>query len=241
VAVTHGRVAQLRNEGQEDEPLLDLVEDSRESVSSLVDLHVLESLHELLDLVLHFKGLGLLPSVAKVAIEDLGAGTDVVPEHLHVTAFVSDAVHLFVATINQVGVAELGGGVAEVLDLGLEVLDLGVDSVQLNEGVLTAAVVLVELALFELLGEHLHLFLELSNLVVVLLRLGADEGCDFLFDVLGELLEVGPVVKQLLGLLDLGILGGSFGDKEVKGLLKLVEGEHDLIALLVDLVDSIDN
>jgi len=117
VTITHSGVTQLSNQGQEDEPFLDLVEDTRESISSLVDLHVFQGLHQFLHLVFHLEWVGLLPSVVLVTDKDLLADTDVVPEHFHVTALGSDAFDLFVTAFDEVWVTELHGSVAIVLNL----------------------------------------------------------------------------------------------------------------------------
>ena len=203
MAITHSWVTQLSNQGQEDEPLLDLVKDARESVSSLVNLHVFQGLHQLLDLVLHFEGFGLLPSVVLVTDEDLLADTDVVPEHFHVTTLGSDALDLLVAAFDPVGITELHCRVAVVFNLNLEVLDLRVDAIKFDESLFAATIIFIELALSQLLSEELHLFLELLDLIVVLLGLRANKRSHLLLDVLRKLLEVIPVVKKLLGLRDL--------------------------------------
>jgi hypothetical protein len=165
----------------------------------------------------------------------------VVPEHLHVSALGLDCVNLLVATVDQVGVAELVSGVTEVLNPGFKILDFRVDLIKFDEGLLTTAFILVEVALLELLSEKFHLFLELADLVVVLLGLRANQRSNFFLDVLSELLEIGPVVEELLGLLDLRFLGGSLTGQVVQGLLKLVEVEHGGFTLLVDLVNRVDN
>mgnify|MGYP006950255037 CR=1 FL=1 len=164
-----------------------------------------------------------------------------VPQTLHVAALTLDALNLLVAAIDKVRVAELGGSVAKVFDLGLEVLDFSVDSFKFDESLFTTTVVFVEVTLSKLLGEGLHFFFELTNLVVVLLGLRSDKRSNFLLDVFSELLEVGPVVKELLGLLDLRFLCGTLGGKQVKGLLKLIKGEHSLVAAFIDLVNSVNN
>ena len=76
-------------------------------------------------------------------------------------------------------------------------------AIKFDESLFTATIVFVKLALSQLLSKEFHLFLELLDLVVVLLGLRANKGSDLLLDVLRKLLQVIPVVKELLGLLDL--------------------------------------
>lgn len=223
MAVTHGWVSQLSNKWQEDEPLLDFIKDTAVSVGTLVNFHVLEGLEELLHLVFHLVGLSLNPLGLKVALEDLLASADVVPKTLHVAKLNLDRVDVLVAAINKVGVVELLGSVAEVTGLLLVSSHLGVDGLEAGECVLTTAIVLVEVTLLHFLNELLELLLKLSNRNVVLLGLSGNNWGDLLLDVLGELLEGVPVIEELPGLLDLGVLNRALGSEEVKGLLELVQ------------------
>lgn len=148
---------------------------------------------------------------------------------------------MLIAAINKVGVVELLGSEAEVLGLLLIDRNLRVDTFELAQGVLTAAVVLVEVTLSHLLDERFEFVLKLANLGVVLLGLAGNNRSNLLLDVLGELLKTSPVVKELLGLLDLGVLGEVLGGKEGKGLLELVELEHHGILLDMHGVDGVND
>jgi hypothetical protein len=148
---------------------------------------------------------------------------------------------VLVATINKVRVVELLGSEAEVLGLLLIGRNLRVDTFKLAQGLLTAAVVLVEVALSHLLDEGFEFVLKFANLGVVLLGLTGNNRSNFLLDVLGELLKTSPVVKELLGLLDLGVLGEVLGGEEVKGLLELVELEHHGILLDMHGVNGVND
>ena len=112
---------------QEDKPLLDLVQKSNVGVASLVNLHVLKSLKELLDLVFHGHWVGLDPLGLHVSVEVLLAESDVVPEDLHVSDFGLDGLDRLDRVVNHTTVSELLGLETVVSDSLVEVIHLTVD------------------------------------------------------------------------------------------------------------------
>ena len=126
---SHSLVSQLSDKWQEDEPFLDFLKNTCVGISSLVDFHVFESLHEFFDFIFHFEWLSLFPSISHVASEGLLASANMIPKHFHVTDFVLNSVDLFVAVVDQLGVSELLSGVTKVANLDVQIVDFCVDGV----------------------------------------------------------------------------------------------------------------
>jgi hypothetical protein len=108
MAFTHGRVTELRDEGNELQPALDLFEDASVSVAALVNFHLLEGLLELLGHVIHVITVGVVPRGLQVALKVGLAGSDVLPERSHVVDLELDGINLLDGVVNEVGVAKLG-------------------------------------------------------------------------------------------------------------------------------------
>ena len=146
-----------------------------------------------------------------------------IPKHFHVSDFVLNGVDLLVAVVDQLGVSELLSGVTKVTNLDVQIVDFCVDGIKLSKCILASALVLVEITLLEILSEDFEIFLQLSDLVVVLLGLTLNKRRDFLVSLFRNFLEVCPVFKKLFGLLDLRVLGQTLGLQEVECLFELVE------------------
>ena len=130
-----------------------------------------------------------------------------VPKHLHVADFIFDSVDLLVAVIDQLGISKFIGGVAKVRNFDVHFVDFSVYCVKLSEGILTSALVFVEIALFKILGVDFKVFLKFSNLVIVLLSFTLHEGENLLVSFLCYFLKINPVFKKFFGLLNLRIFG----------------------------------
>lgn len=124
---SHGVRSQFLDQRQEDKPLLDLVHESNVGVASLVNLHVLKSLEEFLDLIFHGHWVGLNPLGLHVSVEVLLAVSDVVPEDLHVSDFGLDGLNRLDRVVNHTSVSELLGLETVVGDSLVEVIHLTVD------------------------------------------------------------------------------------------------------------------
>lgn len=235
MAFTHRGVSKLTAEGQELEPLLDLFEDANVSVALLVNLHALESSLELLDLFLHVVGLGLLPGVVHVSLEDGLAVGDVVPKTLEEADLVLDLANLGLGAFNHLGVLKLVRVVLELVSLLNEVVNLAVDLLEGAECGLAASVVPVEVALLHGSDVSLQVFLVAGDSCDVLLALGVDKGSDLLLDILGKLLERSPFIEEFLAKLDFLFFLDSVGGEELEGLVELVENERGLVVEGVDL------
>lgn len=237
VPVPHGVVSQLSDEWQEDEPLLDLVHDTNVGISSLVDLHVFQGLHELLDLVFHLERLGLEPLSVLEVLESVLALADVVPEILHVVDDELDTVDVLDGLVDHLGLAELGRVVSEIGDLLLKVSQLIEDTVELGLCLLGSTVVLEELSFLHVSSELGDRLLELLDVVGVTLALFSNVRGDLLASFLGDLLDIGPLLLQLGELLNLSVLRKFLGLEELEGLLELVNLESDHLLLPVALLD----
>jgi len=152
VALSHGGVAQLSDQGEEDQPLFDFFEDAVVCVCFFVNLHFLEGLLQLFNLVFHFTTVGDLPLDCEVVLENLLAVRNVVPEASHVVDLDFDAINHLLGILNHaVAVVEFAADVAIVTDFGFKIVNFYENGVQLLGSILTAAVVLVEVTLLHLL------------------------------------------------------------------------------------------
>lgn len=185
MALTHGGITQLSNEGQELEPFLDFLEDTNVGVATLVHLHVFQSLLKLLDLVFHISWLQVFPSRSLVQLKDTLAVGYVVPKRTHVVDLKLNQLDLPQGIVNEVGVAELASNVAKISNLVLKNGNLGEDGIELNFGLILSAFVLVELTLLHLLLEVLLVILEFVDIVVVLASFLGNKRVDLLLHVLG--------------------------------------------------------
>jgi hypothetical protein len=104
-----------------------------------------------------------------------------IPKHLHITHLNLYCFCLLYAPINQSRVAELLSGMTKVCNLIFEVLYFNVNCFEFSKCVLSATVIFIEVALFEILGKGFHLFLEFSNLSIVFLGFRYYKRCDFFF------------------------------------------------------------
>ncbi len=150
-----------------------------------------------------------------------------IPKHLHVADFVLYSINLFVAVVDQLGVSELLSSVTKVTNLDVQIVYFCVYCVQFSKCILASALILVEITLLEILSEHFEVFLQLSNLVVVLLGLTLNKRRDFLVSLFCNFLQICPIFEKLFGLLDLRVLSQTLGLQEVECLFKLVELQHD--------------
>jgi len=78
-----------------------------------------------------------------------------------------------------------------------------------------------------------------NDFLLILLALIIDTGSDLLLDVLSKLLERGPLVEELLCLLDLLVLADVVDLEELEGFVELVEGQHSGIVLSVDSLHAV--
>lgn len=106
-----------------------------------------------------------------------------IPKHFHVTHLSLYSFSLLNAAVNEVRVTEFLSSVTEVVGLCFKISDFIINNVKLSKGLFTTAIVLVEVTLLKFLGESLHFFFKLDDLVVVLLGFRGNKGSDLFFDV----------------------------------------------------------
>jgi hypothetical protein len=100
MSVSHVLVSQFSNQREEDKPLLDLIDDTKVGIASLVTFHVFQSLLELLDLVFHLVWLDSKPFLFHIELERFCATVNVVPKQFHVIDSDFDLVNVLDCLVN---------------------------------------------------------------------------------------------------------------------------------------------
>jgi len=228
MTVLHGWVSELTSKWKEDHPLLDLLKDASVGVASLVDLHFLKRLKELLDGVLHVIGLNLLPRSLEVSLEDILAVANVVPESFNGSKLDLNLLNLTLGGVHELRLSKLLGCEAKLVHVVLEGLDVVLDTLDLHHGLLLASIVLVEFLLLQVSDVALELLLELADDLDVLLRLVFNKRLNLFASLSSELLQVGPVVEQLLGVLGFLVFANAVARQVVESFLELVKSESNV-------------
>jgi len=153
----------------------------------------------------------------------------VVPKNFHIVHLVFDGVGLLLGLLDRLGVSKLLGIEAKVFHLVLIDLNFIENAVEHRERRLASAVVLEEFTFLHFLLEVLKFSVELLDFGLVGSGSRLDGQSDLLLGLLGDLLEVGPLIEQLVALLLVVFLHQVRRDEYAKTFLNLIEFQCDFI------------
>ena len=237
MTLTHRIIAQILDEREEDDPLLDAVHDADIRVRTLVDLHFLETLEELLGFLIHLTRVGVVPFRRKEAVKLALALGDVVPKSLHVGDKDLDVLDVLHSLSNELRLAKLRRVVTVVGDELLKLCEFTKDTIKLRLGCLGTASVLEELSLPHITSELRDILFELLDEANIAVRLIGYVRIDFLLGILGDLLHVGPLLLKLVERFELSILFADLSLEELEGLFELVNLKSSAVNIRLGLLD----
>ena len=215
MAVSHGRVSEGTYKKNKLQPLLNLLENSDVSIASLIYFHCLELLFKLLRYFVHLFRVGRFPSVSFKAVECSLALIGMIPEALHEGHFGLNFTNLYLGWLDEGRMVEFDCVVLKVFGHLNEFIDLSVDANKGLKSLLTASVIPVEVSFLHLNMEVFKGGLVIVDSELVSLCLFFDFLGDLLLDLFAELLQAGPLIEELLGLLSFLLLADTVGREEL--------------------------